>query len=307
MPGIFERFKRGLQKTATAVTRHIQTVFRGDRPWTAADFDELEMILIQADMGVTAAGEITGDLRDRYARGLIQTSADLLRVAGEDIQKLLDGAGTPPLVWAPQPPTVILLTGVNGSGKTTTAAKLACRWRDEGKQVMFAACDTFRAAAIAQLKVWGERLDVPVIAHQHGADAAAVAFDAATAARQRRADVLLIDTAGRQHTRKTLMDELGKIKRTLEKACPGAPHENWLVVDASIGTNAITQAREFNKAIPVTGLVLTKLDGTGKGGAVVAIRRELGYPVRFVGLGEAQDDLQPFQSEAFARAILDRA
>lgn len=306
MLGIFERFKRGLQKTATVVTRHIQAVFKGDRLWTPADFDELEMVLIQADMGVTAAGEITRNIRDRYQRGIIHTTDDILRVATDDIQRILEGDGMPAIAWAPQPPTIILLTGVNGSGKTTTAAKLANRWRDEGRQVMLAACDTFRAAAIDQLKVWGARLDIPVIAHHHGADAAAVAFDAATAARQRHADILLVDTAGRQHTRKTLMDELGKIKRTLEKACPGAPHENWLVLDASIGTNAISQAREFGKIVPVTGLVLTKFDGTGKGGAIVAIRRELGHPVRFVGLGEAQDDLQPFDPTAFARAIFER-
>lgn len=304
MLSIFKVFQHGLQKTKTALVRSIQAVFDANRkPWTENTYVELEAALIQADLGVAAAAHVVATIRDRYARGQIATSEDIFSVAREDIVALLREKATKPFGLVPVPPTVVLLVGVNGSGKTTTAAKLAHQWKQDGRTVLLAACDTFRAAAVEQLKIWGDRVGCPVVAAQTGADAAAVAFDAATAARQRGMDILLIDTAGRQHTRKTLMDELGKIARTVGKACPGAPHEVWLTVDASIGTNAVTQAREFGRLVPLTGLVLTKLDGTGKGGSVVAIRQELGYPVHFVGLGEQLVDLQPFDPEMFAKAL----
>ena len=197
------------------------------------------------------------------------------------------------------------MVGVNGSGKTTTTAKLAHLLKQDGKSVLLAACDTFRAAGTKQLEIWGERVGVPVVAGQQHGDAAAVAFDAVKAAISRKVDVLIIDTAGRQHTKKSLMDELGKLKRTIDKACPGAPHEVLLTVDASTGTNALIQAREFGKLCEVSGLLLTKLDGTGKGGVVVAIRHELGYPVYFAGFGEELDDLQPFENKTFAKALFE--
>lgn len=303
MKSLFRVFRDGLQKTTTALVRQVQSVFREQAPWTAETYAELEAALLQADLGVEAATRITADLRDRYERGLLHTSADSLEVCARDIQESIDQAAGRRFTLGDARPTVILVVGVNGTGKTTTVAKLAHLFQDDGRRVTLAACDTFRAAAIDQLRIWGERTGCPVIAGTPGADAAAVAFEAAAAARRDGADVLLVDTAGRQHTRKTLMEELGKIARTLGKACPGAPHEVWLTIDASIGTNAVTQAREFNRMVPLTGLIITKLDGTGRGGALVPIVRELRIPVLFAGLGEQMHDLQPFDATLFARAL----
>jgi fused signal recognition particle receptor len=303
MKSLFRIFRHGLQKTATTLVRQVQAVFGEAAAWTPASYDELEAVLLQADLGVDTASRITADIRDRYQRGLIHTSQQILDVCAEDIRLALEQAATRRFSPAPEPPTVILVVGVNGTGKTTTVAKLARLFRADGRRVLLAACDTFRAAAVDQLKVWGQRLDCPVAAGAPGADAAAVAYDAAVTARRDGLDLVLVDTAGRQHTRRTLMEELGKIARTLGKACPGAPHEAWLTVDASIGTNAVAQAREFNRLVPLTGLVVTKLDGTGRGGAVVPIVRELRIPVLFAGLGEEMDDLQPFDANLFARAL----
>ena len=303
MKSLFQVFKNGLEKTKTSLVRSIQSIVTGDKPWSEAMYADLEAALLRADLGVTVTEQLLADLRDRYARGKIATSTDILRVAGEDIETILQANRPPDDPLTPLPPTVILLIGVNGSGKTTTAAKLAYRWQKDGKKVMLAACDTFRAAAIDQLRHWGDRLQCPVIYGPHGSDAAAVAYDSAVAARKQEMDVLLVDTAGRQHTRKTLMDELAKISRTLGKAVAGSPHHVWLTVDASIGGNAAVQAREFSKIVPLTGLIITKLDGTGKGGSLVAIARELGQPVFFAGLGEGMDDLQPFQPGYFAKAL----
>jgi fused signal recognition particle receptor len=302
MKSLFSSFKRGLQRTKTLLVRNIQSLFSGTREWTQATYDELEAILIGADLGVGVSQRLLADIRDRYQRGEIGTAEDILRIARTDLANILATA-VQPIRYAPSGPTIVLLVGVNGSGKTTTAAKLAHMWKEDGKSVGLAACDTFRAAAIEQLKIWGERVGCPVIAAQHGADAASVAFDAAQAALARKLDVMIIDTAGRQHTRKGLMEELGKIRRVLDKACPGAPHEVWLVVDGSTGTNALHQAREFTRVADLSGLCLTKLDGTSKGGIVVAIHDELKLPVRFVGLGEAMGDLQPFDPHHFADAL----
>ena len=203
-------------------------------------------------------------------------------------------------------PTILLMVGVNGAGKTTTTGKLAYMLKNDGKKVMLAACDTFRAAAIEQLKHWGQRIDVPVIAGTHGSDAAAIAYDACVSARSKGMDYLIIDTAGRQHTRKDLMEELPKILRVIRKNCPEAPHEVLLVVDGSTGTNALIQAREFGKACDVSGLVVSKLDGSGKGGVVVAIKDEHTFPIHFVGLGEAPEDLQPFEPQMYADAIFSK-
>lgn len=302
MISLWDKFKSGLQRTKTLLLRSIKAVFSDERPWDASRYEELEAALIGADLGVAVSTRLVADLRDRYDRGLIRTSEDIVRVAQEDIIGVLTTEPRP-LNFNPSGPTVILLAGVNGTGKTTTAGKLAYMWQRDGKTVLLAACDTFRAAAIEQLKIWGQRVNCPVVAGKHGADAAAVAYDAVTSALARHTDIVLIDTAGRQHTRTALMAELEKIKRIVGKVLPGAPHEVWLIVDGSSGSNALAQAREFGRTVAVTGLCLTKLDGTSKGGIVVAIHEELHTPVRFVGLGEGMEDLQPFDPAMFAAAL----
>ncbi len=306
MKSIFSIFKRGLEKTATKVTRTISGLFTGIRAHGAASFDELEERLIMADFGVPASLRIVGEIRDRYDRGAIQTDADLVGVARDTVEEILSQRRRE-IRFAPAgKPTVILMVGVNGSGKTTTIGKLAARWRGEGKKVVLAACDTFRAAAVEQLQLWGERTDSQVISSKHGADPASVAYDATQAALARGADFLLIDTAGRQHNQKGLMDELAKIRRSIEKVYPEAPQEVWLTVDASLGGNVLNQAKEFTRATGVTGLVLTKLDGTGKGGMVVALHQEFELPTFFIGLGEQPDDLQPFSPAYYADALFGR-
>jgi len=248
---------------------------------------------------------LVNDLRDRYARGLIHTSSDISAIAAAEIADILR-RNRREIKFNSSGPTVIMMVGVNGSGKTTSVGKLAWFWKHQNRKVMLGACDTFRAGAVEQLKLWGGRTDSSVISSFQGADPAAVAFDAAQAAVARGAEILLLDTAGRQHNHKGLMDELAKVKRTLDKVYPGAPHEVWLTVDASLGGNAINQAREFTKTAGVTGLVLTKLDGTGKGGMAVAIQEDFNLPVFFVGLGEQPDDLQPFDPDLYANAIFGR-
>ncbi len=305
MKSLFNIFKHGLQRTKTSLVRRIQGIFSEQTEWNDETFDDLEAALVSADLGVGISTRLTDDIRDRYERGEISSTAEVLAVAEKDLIGLLGMHEEKPLNLATAGPTVILVLGVNGSGKTTTIGKLAHLWREDGKSVMLAACDTFRAAAIEQLRIWGQRTGAQVVAGKHGSDAAAVAFDAVNAARKRQADILMIDTAGRQHNSRELMDELAKVRRTIDKAYPGAPHEVWLTVDASTGTNALMQAREFGRLCNVTGLVLTKLDGSGKGGVVVPICQELQYPVRFVGLGEQMEDLQPFDPEMFARALFE--
>jgi fused signal recognition particle receptor len=302
MKAMIDIFRRGLQKTSTALSRSLRSVLAGEKAWTAETYEDFEAALIQADFGVDVARRLAADLRDRYSRGLIATGEDIRRIAAEDVRAIL-AQDLRPVRFNPDGPTVILLVGVNGSGKTTTAGKLAHQWRADGRKVMLAACDTFRAAAVEQLKLWGERTGCPVVAGASGADPAAVAFDAVESALARQVDVLLVDTAGRQHNRRGLMDELAKIRRVIARRLPDAPHEVWLTVDASVGGNALSQAREFAETAGVSGLVLTKLDGTGKGGMAVAIQHECRLPVLFVGLGEAPDDLQPFDPQAFADAV----
>ena len=300
---LFDSFKRGLQKTATALSRSVTGIFTEVRRWDDETFRKLENELISADFGVAAAKKIMADLRDRYQRGLLNGSDDILSVARDDMVAMLK-PGTRALATAPEGSlTVILMVGVNGSGKTTTAGKLAYLLTRQGKKVTLAACDTFRAAAVEQLKLWGERTGSQVVASKQGADAAAVAYDAVSAAIARGSDYLIIDTAGRQHNQKALMDELAKLLRIIRKLKPDAPHETLLTIDASIGTNAIAQAREFAALSGASALVLTKLDGTGKGGAAAAIQEEFKLPILFVGLGEAPDDLQAFSPEHYADAI----
>ncbi len=304
MKSLLSVFKNGLKKTKTSLIRNLSALFSGDKPWTEDDYEMLEESLIGADLGMQVTNRLMEDIKQRYDLGEIQTAEDIIKIAEADILSQLSNkpvefntnkSGT----------TVILLIGVNGSGKTTTAGKLAYLWKEEGKKVMLAACDTFRAAAVQQINLWGERIGCPVISSHHGADAASVAFDAVTSAVSKKMDYLIIDTAGRQHTRVGLMQELEKIKRTVAKALPNAPHESWLVVDGSTGTNALMQAREFGKVSDITGLCLTKLDGSSKGGVVVAIHDELEYPIHFIGLGEQPGDLQPFDAEMFAQALFE--
>lgn len=303
MKSLFATFKKGLQKTSTTITRSFQSIFTHIEKWTQEDYDKLEATLISADFGVATSSKIVKDLQDRYARGEIKTGEDIIARAHGDICAILE-KNMRPVNLIENKLTVILMVGVNGSGKTTTAGKLAQLWTADNKKVMLAACDTFRAAAVEQLKLWGQRTSCQVISAIHGADPSSVAFDAVQAALSRGADILIIDTAGRQHTKKGLMEELSKMKRTIDKVYPGAPHEIWLTVDASTGTNALTQASEFGKASGVTGLVITKLDGTGKGGIAVAIQEAFKLPVFFAGFGEQPDDLQVFSPDFYAKAVL---
>jgi fused signal recognition particle receptor len=303
MASIFSIFKRGLAKTTTRVTRSIAGMFTGIKAHGESSFEELEALLISADFGVPASLRIVGEIRDRYEQGKIATDADLVQVAAETVMDILNSRKREINAAPAGTPTVILMVGVNGSGKTTTIGKLASRLKKEGKKVVLAACDTFRAAAVEQLILWRDRTGCQVISAKHGADPASVAFDATKAAMARGADYLLIDTAGRQQNQKGLMDELAKIRRSIEKVCPGAPHEVWLTVDSTLGANVLSQAREFSRTTGVTGLVLTKLDGTGKGGMVVALHQEFELPTFYIGLGEQPDDLQPFSAEYYTNAL----
>ncbi len=298
---LFQRLKAGLARTQTWLVHEIRRIVSRSPRLTTATLEELEAALLGADLGVAVTRQILDDVKQAYeTQG--RDGPDVLALARDRIARAL-GPTAPPLRRAPQGLTVVSVVGVNGTGKTTTCAKLAHLLRLQGSTALLAACDTFRAAAIEQLKLWGQRLDVPVIASAYQADPAAVAHDALTAALARGVDFLLVDTAGRLHTKSNLMKELQKIHRVLDKKLPGAPHEVLLVLDATTGMNALNQAREFHKAVPLTGLVITKLDGTSKGGMVVAIQQELGLPVRFIGVGEQADDLQPFDPPTFAEAL----
>lgn len=299
---IFDTFKRGLKKTAVAIGRKISGIFTEVKKWDEESFRRLENELLAADFGVAAARRITLSIKDRYQQGEFTGDQDILAVAREELCRILK-EGARELHTAESGPTVILMVGVNGSGKTTTAGKLAAMFTAQGRKVMLAACDTFRAAAVEQLKLWGERTGCPVVASRPGADAAAVAFDAVASARAKNMDFLIIDTAGRQQNQKGLMDELAKILRIIRKQLPEAPHETLLTLDAGIGTNALSQAREFAAVSGASALVLTKLDGTGKGGAAAAVQEEFHLPILFTGLGEAPEDLQVFSPEMYAEAI----
>ena len=302
---LFGFFKKGLEKTKTAIVHGIQSVFTEVKVWDDDAYRKLEKALLATDLGPAVTAQLIADLKDRYSRGQISTGTDIIAACEEKIVGILTAGGTAPISRNPDGPTVILMVGVNGSGKTTTIAKLAHHFMEQGAKVVLGAGDTFRAAGAIQMGVWAQRLGCPVVEGKLGGDSAAVAFDAVKSGQRQNADYVIIDTAGRQTTRGDLMAELEKVKRITGKAMPGAPHEIWLTVDASIGGSALSQAREFGKLFPITGLVLTKLDGTGRGGVVVAIRQELGYPVRFVGLGEAMDDLKEFDAALFAKAMFE--
>jgi fused signal recognition particle receptor len=275
------------------------------RGLSADDVERMERILIEADFGVAATVELTQALDDEIRDGKLKTEADLRAALERRLAAMLDGGPEPGVVArAAEGPTVVLLVGVNGTGKTTTAAKLAHRLQREKRKVLLAAADTYRAGAISQLQVWADRLGVPCVAGAPGGDPAAVAFDAIDAAVSRGLDTVIVDTAGRLHTQEGLMDELRKVVRVVARRLPGAPHETLLVLDGTVGQNAVQQGRLFTQAVKPTGIVVTKLDGSARGGAVTALRRELGIPIRFIGLGEAMDDLEAFDSRRFAAGLL---
>jgi fused signal recognition particle receptor len=300
---LFQKFRAGLQKTHNRLAHEIQRIVTRSPKLDAASLEELEAALIAADLGLAVTAQIVTMVKHAYeTQG--GAGLDVFAIASAEVEKTL-GSNKADLVKAAHGPTVVSVVGVNGTGKTTTAAKLAHLVQSQRQTALLAACDTFRAAAIEQIKLWGQKLKVEVIAGAYGADAASVAHDAVTAALARQVDFLFIDTAGRLHTKHNLMQELQKLHRVIGRQLPGAPHEILLVLDATTGMNALNQAREFNKAVPLTGLVVTKLDGTSKGGMVVAIQKELGLPVKFVGLGEQADDLQPFDAQQFAQALFE--
>jgi fused signal recognition particle receptor len=275
------------------------------RRLNADDLEKMEQVLIEADFGVAATVELTQALEDEVRKGKLKTEGDLRQALESRLAAMLDGGQEGgALARSSDGPTVILIVGVNGTGKTTTAAKLARRLQREGRRVVLAAADTYRAGAIAQLQVWAERLGIPCVSGAPGGDPAAVAFDAVDAAVSRGMDTVIIDTAGRLHTQEGLMDELRKVVRVVGRRLPGAPHETLLVLDGTVGQNAIQQGRLFGEAVSPTGVIVTKLDGSGRGGAGTALRRELGLPIRFLGVGEGLDDLQPFDPERFAQHLL---
>lgn len=295
--------KPGCEKRITSSVHEIQRIITRSPKLTGETLEELELALIGADLGMAMTTQIVQAVRHAYeTQG--GAGLDVFAIARREVEKTL-ATNRGELRKAAHITTVVSLVGVNGTGKTTTAAKLAHLVRQRGQTALLAACDTFRAAAIEQIKLWGHQLEVEVVAGAYGADAASVAHDAVTAALARKADYLFIDTAGRLHTKHNLMQELQKLHRVIGKQLPGAPHEVLLVLDGSTGMNALNQAREFNKAVPLSGLIVTKLDGTSKGGMVVAIQQEMGLPIKFIGLGEQPDDLQPFDAAQFAQALFE--
>ena len=300
--GFFEKLKEGLTKTKNAIFKQVDNLFKSFVKVDEDMLEELEELLIMADVGAASSEEIISRLREKIKEDRI-TDPEKCRIALRDILVDMIGEGEP--LKLDTKPSVILVIGVNGVGKTTSIAKIAHRLKENGKHVMLAAADTFRAAAIDQLQIWADRVDVELIKHTEGSDPAAVVFDAASAARKRQADVLIIDTAGRLHNKKNLMDELAKINRVVDRELPGCSRETLLVLDATTGQNAVSQAKEFKHAADITGLILTKLDGTAKGGIVFSIKKELDIPVKFIGVGEKYDDMQTFDAKQFVDALFE--
>jgi fused signal recognition particle receptor len=302
-PGLFDRMKEAVTRTRENLSQRIEEVVSIGKEIDRATLDDLEATLIGADLGNTTTREVLGKLREKADRKQIKNVDELKRLLKEELLTILNAANTRPVQKVDGTPEVILVVGVNGTGKTTTIGKLSQVFRSQGKTVLLCAADTFRAAAIEQLEIWGQRTGTEVIRTKAGGDPAAVLYDALQAASARHSDYVIVDTAGRLHTKTNLMAELDKMRRTAQRIIPGAPHETLLVMDATTGQNGLQQARQFTEAAGVTGIVLTKLDGTAKGGVVVAISRELGLPVRYVGVGEKVGDLLPFNSKDFVDSL----
>jgi len=306
-PSLLDKLKASVSKTKAALSETVDTIFQGQRKIDPALLKQLETALLSADLGVATTKEILASVREKLDRSALSDASQLKREIKSHIVRILN---IPPPIGAPASTNgtatrVIFIVGVNGAGKTTSIGKLANRLKQEGRTVILCAADTFRAAAIEQLAIWAGRNGIEMIKQKFGADPAAVVFDAVAAAKARAADIVLVDTAGRLHTKSNLMAELEKMKRTAAKVIPGAPHEVLLVLDATTGQNGLAQAREFTGAVGVTGIILTKLDGTAKGGIVVAISRELNLPIRFVGTGEQINDMVPFDAETYANSLFD--
>ncbi|WP_101696742.1 signal recognition particle-docking protein FtsY [Clostridium minihomine] len=301
--GFFDKIKEGLKKTRDSITGQIDSMLNSFTKIDEELFEELEELLIMGDVGVATSAQICEELRARVKKNGVTDPSQVHGLLREIVAEMLSGGEELQLTTKP---SVILIIGVNGVGKTTTIGKLAAKLSREGKKVILGAADTFRAAAIDQLQIWADRADVPMIKHTEGSDPAAVVFDTITAAKARGMDVVICDTAGRLHNKKHLMDELSKISRIIDRELPDCDKEVLLVLDATTGQNAVNQAREFQNAAGLTGIVLTKLDGTARGGVVLPIRQELKLPVKLIGLGEKIDDLQPFEAEEFAAALFER-
>ena len=302
-PGLFDRMKEAVTRTRENLSQRIEEVVSFGKEIDRATLDDLEATLIGADLGSTTTHEVLGKLREKADRKQIKNVDELKRLLKDELLAILNAANTRSVEKVDGTPEVILVVGVNGTGKTTTIGKLSQVFRSQGKTVLMCAADTFRAAAIEQLEIWGQRTGTEVIRTKAGGDPAAVLYDALQAASARHSDYVIVDTAGRLHTKTNLMAELEKMRRTAQRIIPGAPHETLLVMDATTGQNGLQQARQFTDAAGVTGIVLTKLDGTAKGGVVVAISRELGLPVRYVGVGEKAGDLLPFNAKDFVDSL----
>jgi fused signal recognition particle receptor len=304
-PTLLEKLKSGVQKTRAGLVNALEDALQGKKEIDADLLDELEYSLISADIGVNTTNEILDSIRQRVERHQLSDVAELKNLIRERLLEILQASERPP-VRVLEPPAVVLVVGVNGAGKTTTIGKLAHRFKNEQRTVLMCAADTFRAAAIEQLEIWGERTGTQVIRQKAGSDPSAVLFDAVTAAKARQVDYVIVDTAGRLQTKEHLMLELEKMNRTARKVIPEAPHEVLLVLDATTGQNGLEQARKFTGSSGVTGIVLTKLDGTAKGGIVVAIARELDLPIRYIGVGEKIEDLLPFDAEKFIESLFEK-
>jgi fused signal recognition particle receptor len=304
-PNLLDRLKAGIEKTRAGLVDRMEDLLAGRKEIDADLLEELEYTLITADIGPRTSSEILERIRERVDRKLVNDAGELKGLIRQHLLEVLEATDRP-IPHVDEPPAVVMVVGVNGSGKTTTIGKLASRYKGEGRSVLLCAADTFRAAAIEQLEIWGERTSTDVVRQKPGADPSAVLFDALQSAKARRVDYVVVDTAGRLHTKENLMAELEKMRRTSARVAPGSPHEVLLVLDATTGQNGLEQARKFTETSGVTGIVLTKLDGTAKGGVVIAIARELNLPIRYIGVGEKVDDLLPFEPEEFIDSLFEK-